>query len=279
VRVIRVFPRKTSFTPTDAYAFVGNPPMIRPEADYVYISCVFSWDVEEAKRLFEAWEQYYKGITHIGGPAFENDAGYFMPGRFVKQGITFTSRGCNNNCPWCLVPKREGKLRTDPVFRAGHIIQDNNLLQCHAPHIKSVFEMLRYQGKAATFSGGIDATLVTDWFADELRTITIDQIFLAADTKSAITPLRKAVAKIGLPRSKVRCYALTKFDPNETIDQAEERMRLIWEAGAMPFAQLYQPPERYIEYTYEWLAFQRTWQRPAAMIARMKALDSTGGAE
>jgi hypothetical protein len=42
--VIRVFPRRTSLTPTDEYAFVGEPPMLRPEADEVHVSCTFTWD-------------------------------------------------------------------------------------------------------------------------------------------------------------------------------------------------------------------------------------------
>lgn len=41
--LIRVFPRRTKWTPTDSYAFVGDPPMMRPEADEVHVSCVFTW--------------------------------------------------------------------------------------------------------------------------------------------------------------------------------------------------------------------------------------------
>ena len=33
MKIIRVFPRRTSLTPVDDMAFVGNPPMLRPEAD------------------------------------------------------------------------------------------------------------------------------------------------------------------------------------------------------------------------------------------------------
>ncbi len=61
MKIIRVFPRRTSLTPTDAYAFVGDPPMWRPEADEVHISCSFTWDRVEVERLASAWAQYYHG--------------------------------------------------------------------------------------------------------------------------------------------------------------------------------------------------------------------------
>lgn len=40
-----------------------------------------------------------------------------------------------------------------------------------------------------------------------------------------------------------------------------------WEAGAMPRAQLFQPEDKWIEYSDEWKALAREWYRPAAMRA------------
>ena len=69
--LIRVFPRRTKWTPTDDMAFVGDPPMMRPDADEVHVSCTFTWDIPEARRLFHAWKQYY-GRVDVGGPAFDH---------------------------------------------------------------------------------------------------------------------------------------------------------------------------------------------------------------
>ena len=177
--IIRVFPRKTSMTPIDdPYIFVGDPPLWRPEADVVHVSVTFTWDIEEGKRLQEAWMQHYP-IVKLGGPAL-NGGGVlkfrFTPGMYVKHGVTFTSRSCNNNCPWCLVPEYEGKLRTIPIT-SGHIVQDNNFLQCPPSHRQAVYQMLSSQRRAAEFSGGLDARLVTDGVADELRGLRIHQVF------------------------------------------------------------------------------------------------------
>lgn len=261
--IIRVFPRKTSFTPNDPYVFIGDPPLWRPEADKVHISVTFTWDIEEGQRLFQAWSQYYPHVF-ISGPAFGDQSDNFIPGVYVKHGVTFTSRGCNRNCPWCLVPQNEGKLRTLPIM-PGYIIQDNNFLHCPIEHRQEVYRMLRTQRKAAIFSGGLDTRALTDEIADELSCLRIKEVFLAADTEASLFPLAKAIKKLSfLGRNKIRCYVLLAFD-NETIKRAEARLQQVWELGAMPFAQLFQPPDRYIDYSHEWKTLARNWSRPAIM--------------
>lgn len=267
-RIIRVFPCKTSATPDDPYVFIGDPPLWRPEAAEVHISVSFTWDVKEGNRLREAWAQYYSNVL-IGGPAKKDKPNRFVSGFYVKHGITFTSRGCNRLCPWCLVPEIEGPLRTIPIT-PGHIIQDNNLLQCPVSHRQAVFQMLSLQRKAASFPGGLDARLITDEVADEMRGLRIHQVFLAADTEGMLKPLTKAIKKLSfLPRQKLRCYVLIAYN-DETIKRAATRLRKVWELGAMPFAQLYQPPDKYIEYERDWKQFARRWQRPAIMKTIMK---------
>lgn len=270
--IIRVFPRRTSMTPTDPYAFAGDPPLWRPQADEVHVSVAFTWDIKEGERLREAWAQYYP-IVRLGGPALNkgHPIDQFTPGMYTVPGVTFTSRGCNNNCPWCLVPQTEGRLRTIPIM-PGHICQDNNLLQCPASHRRAVFQMMNSQRRAASFPGGLDARLITDEVADELRNLRIHQIFLAADTEGAMEPLRRALRKLSfLPRQKLRCYVLLSHD-GKTLEQAEARLRDVWEAGAMPFAQLYQPPGKRIQYEHDWKTLARTWARPAAMKAEMRGM-------
>ena len=98
MQILRVFPRRTSFTPMDDMAFVGEPPMIRPEADEVHVDCTFIWDKPKAERLVQAWKEYYP-IVKLGGCAYDDPCNGFQSGMYIRQGITFTSRGCNNQCP------------------------------------------------------------------------------------------------------------------------------------------------------------------------------------
>ena len=75
------------------------------------------------------------------------------------------------------------------------------------------------------------------------------------------------LARAGFSREKIKCYALIGDD----MDKNEARLREIYEAGAMPFAQLYRDfSEKKKEYSLEWNAFARMWQRPAAINAHMK---------
>lgn len=266
-RIIRVFPRQTSHTPTDELAFIGEPPMFRPEADEVHVSCCFTWDIKQAEHLAEAWGQYYP-IVKLSGPAFDAQPDGFTPGRYIKSGVTFTTRGCNNQCPFCLVSKREGKLRQYADFAADNIIQDNNILQSDKSHWNKVIQMLKTQ-REIEFSGGLDARLITDQNAEDIRSLKIKQVFLACDSKAGLKPLQAAVKRLQLPIRKARCYVLIAFN-GETTSEARERLEAVYHAGALPFAQLYQPPEKLIDYSKEWRTLARTFSRPAATLAEMK---------
>lgn len=271
MRILRIFPRKgNSFTPRDELCFCGDPPLWRPPiecVDEVHVSVTFTWDILEGQRLMEAWNQYYP-IVKIGGPAFGTANGHFVPGRYVKQGVTFTTRGCNNHCDHCLVPEWEGPLVPYEHFSAGYIVQDNNLLQAPAKHRRRVFVMLSEQSRAAQFKGGLQASLVTDEIADELRGLRISEAWLAADDEGALKPLAKAVEKLsflGLRSNRLRCYVLIGKG-KDTPQKAEARLEAAWSIGCLPFAQLYQPPElKRKKYSREWRDLARKWSRPAVI--------------
>lgn len=268
---IRVFPKRTAHIPDDALAFVGDPPLWRPDADEVHVSCTFTWDKVEAERLQYAWGQYYPKVL-LGGPAFDSPCDTFTPGMYVKQGITYTSRGCDNNCPWCFVPKREGKLRLLPI-QPGYIVQDNNLMQCPREHQLAVYEMLKGQGKAAVFSGGIQASLVDEWVAGQFRQLRIHEVWLACDSNGAIEPLREATRLLSfLKRDQLRCYVLVGFN-GETIQQAHKRLEAVWAAGCMPFCQFYRDGSgKRMPLTPEWQDMVRGWSRPAMMRVMHRSL-------
>jgi len=162
--IIRVFPQNTSYTPDDDYVFIGLPPlqMFIPEHKEVHISCVFTWDRAYCESLAYQWEGATNKPVKLGGPAFGSPAEEFIPGMYIKAGITYTTRGCNNQCPWCIVPKLEGRLKELPIH-AGNIIQDNNFLQASRAHKDKVFDMLRTQ-RGICFKGGLGVDLINDHF-------------------------------------------------------------------------------------------------------------------
>lgn len=267
--ILRVFPRRTSYTPDDGMVFIGMPTLIVPPHDEIHVSCTFTWDKAECERLAAEWEWRTGSLVKIGGPAYASEADDFVPGMYLKRNIIMTTRGCNNNCPWCCVPRVEGKLRELPVH-PGNVIQDNNFLQASKRHKDKVFAMLKGQ-KNICFKGGLEADLVDDHFIAGIRGIHISELWLACDTDARLPEFKKACAKLsaaGFSREKIKCYVLS-YGRDMELDEA--RARAVYEAGAMPFMQLYRDfSDTKTEYSAEWNAFARQWQRPAAIQSHMK---------
>ena len=267
-RIIRVFVRRTSFTPDDDYAFVGMPTIGIPEHDEVHVSCVFSWDKADAEELAFQWEGCTNKPVKLGGPAFGSPAEDFTPGLYLRPNIIFTTRGCNNNCPWCIVPGLEGPLRELPIV-PGNIIQDNNFLQASRAHKDRVLDMLRHQ-RGVCFKGGLEVDLIDDHFVDAVRGLKIAELWLACDTDADLPRFRAAAEKLrraGFSREKIKCYCLIGDD----MTANEARCREVYLAGAMPFAQLYRDfGDTKTEYSKDWNAFSRMWQRPAATRMHME---------
>lgn len=83
-RIIRVFPRRTSMTPTDADVRINTTPDLFDDADEVHISCLFSWDKDRAEELADAWDKAGFNVK-LGGVAFGSPSDDFIIGRYVKQ--------------------------------------------------------------------------------------------------------------------------------------------------------------------------------------------------
>lgn len=269
--IIRVFPKRTNYTPDDDYVFIKLPKkdQIIPEHKEVHISCSFTWDKADCEFIADKWRKKTNKPVILGGPAFGSPAEDFIQGMYIRKNIIFTTRGCNNNCPWCCVPKLEGKLRELPVCQ-GNIIQDNNFLQANKTHKDKVFDMLRTQ-RGICFKGGLEVDLIDDHFISNITSLRISELWLACDTDARIPEFRKACEKLvnaGFSREKIKCYVLIK---GQDMDKDEARLRAVYEAGAMPFAQLYRDfSDARTEYPQCWNAFARMWQRPAATRAHME---------
>lgn len=237
---IRVFPRKTKWTPTDDLAFFDEPPLFTLPDVPVHVSVVFTWDIPKANRLFDSWRQRWAGnksIVRIGGPALNDPGNDFMPGQYVKKGVTFTSRGCPKACPWCLVQMREGWLR-ELVPTPGHIVNDNNILACSRPHFEAVCEMLQSQ-KTIQFKGGLDIDYLQPWHVEQFKKMRLDELWVACDNDAALKKLDKAADMLSdFSIEKKRCYVMVGYG-GETQDQARRRCEAVYAKGFLPFVQLY----------------------------------------
>jgi len=253
-------------TPTDPDAYVGLPDLYTPYYDEVHISVCFTWDLWKVRELKRDWSCMADDVK-VGGPAYD-DPGLEFTGLYTKPGVTITSRGCPNNCSFCFVPKREGKLRELPIV-PGNIIQDNNLLACSKGHIDKVFSMLKTQRKI-DFTGGFEAARVTNEIVEQLRGLRIYQLWLAYDHPNNEKPLEIAINRLSkyFGDRQIRCYVLIGYK-DDTIEKAEGRLRKVYEFGSLPFAMLYRD-EQNSPQTKGWKQFQRKWARASIIRARMK---------
>jgi hypothetical protein len=270
MKIIRVFPRRTNATPDDENVRIDLAPGLFDEADEVHISVAFSWDIPRAEYLAKQWSAV--APVRIGGPAFNERGGDFVPGMYMKRGYVITSRGCPNRCWFCNVPKREGyRLRELPVTD-GWIVTDDNLLACSQEHIDRVFEMLNRQPHQPQFVGGLEAKLLMPEMAVRLKGLNPKTMFFAYDTPDDYEPLVQAgkyLREAGFKKSnqQARCYVLIGHK-GDTFEKAEKRLLQTWEAGFMPFAMLYRDAKG--EYDIAWKRFQREWANPVIVGYKLR---------
>jgi len=273
--IARVFLRRTSMTPTDEYVYINCQPPFTAQSDItaVHISVVFTWDMKRAEQLAEMWSVLGVPVL-MGGPAFNQPGGDFVPGRYVKQGCTITSRGCPNHCWFCAVPQREGGLTELPI-QDGWNILDDNLLACSDDHVEKVFKMLARQQTKARFTGGLEAKILKPWHAKRLRDINPERLYCAYDTPDDYEPLVQAGKMLlgaGFPdsHSQLCCYNLVGYK-GDTFAKAERRLIQTWDAGFMPYAMLYRDETGNTD--KDWRKFQREWVRPQIIRAKMKEVE------
>lgn len=179
--------------------------------------------------------------------------------------IGYLTRGCPNHCRWCVVPRKEGQIRSyrrwQEIVRHDTdklVLMDNNILACE--HGIKQLEGLIGTGYQIDLYQGMDARLVTDDIADILSRLKwIRFIRFSCDQKSQIKPIRRTIELLG--RHGVKPYRIFIYllvtadlvDASERVEalkgyrainlyaQAErnERLGVVPKEGQLEFAQRY----------------------------------------
>lgn len=268
--VLRVFPRRTNATPLDDYVALDFPGLFIPEnITEIHVSVTFTYDLEKAYRLADAWSKY--APVKLGGPAFNLPGGEFVPGMYLKEGYVITSRGCHNHCWFCAVPKRESNGLHELSIKDGWNVLDDNLLACSELHIRAVFAMLKRQAHKARFTGGLEAKILKAWHCELLADLKPERMYFAYDTPDDYEPLLYAsqlLKEYGLLASrKCGVYCLCGY-PNDTFEKAENRFTQVIKLGMCPYAMLWR--DRKGTANHNWKAFQRAWVAPQIIYTKFK---------
>ncbi len=266
--MIRVFPRKTNLTPDDDKVYFTGPPMNRLEDQEVHVSVTFIEDKPRAEKLAELWDIAGYNVK-IGGPAYDDRGGDFVPGRYVKHGAVITSRGCDNNCWFCKVHEREGSIRELPITNGWNVL-DSNLLQCSEDHIRKVFQMLkeykRITKEAILFTGGLEAKILKPWHCELLADLKPKRMYFAYDKPKDWKQLKKAKKKlkkagVTISHNIIYTYVLIGY-PKDTVASASKRLKRVKALGFTPFAMMYQDGKNKNN-DPKWLKLRSAWIRPA----------------
>jgi hypothetical protein len=276
-RIIRVFPRRTKATPTDALVRFG-PPDLFDEADEVHVSVTFTYDRRRGEELAEDWRRV--APVKLGGVAYGDASLEFIPGRYIGAGYTITTRGCPRRCWFCGVWKKWPTVNVLPIYDGWNIL-DDNLLAAPRPHVEAVFAMLSRQKRRVEFTGGLEALALEDYQVGLLADLTPrPTMFFAYDPGDDLGTLASAAGRLlkaGFTRNshRLRCYVLIGY-PKDTFAAAEKRLDDMLALGFTPFAMLWKPDDDIKSQEKwrpapEWRQFQRRWARPAIIHAAYAA--------
>lgn len=179
--------------------------------------------------------------------------------------VGYLTRGCPNHCRWCLVPRKEGTIKSyrdwQEVIRPGSdklILMDNNILACD--HGIRQLESLSGSDIRIDLNQGMDARLVTAEIAEILSRLQwIRFIRFSCDQKSQIDPVKRTIDLLGnygvrpyrifiyllvtedLKDAFARVEALKGYKGINLYAQAErnERMGIVPNKMQLEFAQRY----------------------------------------
>lgn len=214
--------------------------------DRVYMSKVFTFtpdvdtviDADEVIRGGTGYKDYGSLPPEIEATAPDYS---IYPG--VDYAIGFLTRGCIRNCPWCIVPVKEGRIRQaatwEEIKRPDSnkiIFMDNNVLA--SDHGLQQIESMGGKKVWVDFNQGLDARLVTPDTARLLAGLRwIRFVRLSCDTMEMIPVIKQATAymkEAGIARSRFWAYMLV-----QDVEEAERRATALDEMGVTPFAQPY----------------------------------------
>ena len=178
-----------------------------------------------------------------------------------KHAIGFLTRGCIRNCPWCIVPKKEGLIRSyrswQEIKRPDSrdiVFMDNNVLACE--HGIDQIESMIGKNVRVDFNQGLDARLISPDVADLLSKLKwIRFIRMSCDTDAILDVVENAIKLLGDRR--VKPYRVFVYLLVQDLASAERRAIALRDIGAEVFAQPYRDFENSIEPTVEMRRFAR----------------------
>ena len=274
--------------------------------DLIYVTSLFTWawkPVWKAIRTFKAWfpeiEIWLGGLyaSLLPDHARLSGADRIYQGIFKEAedlipdyslvpnwngSIVFASRGCNNNCVYCAVPRLEGKIHSckksiKHLIWPGHtklIFFDNNILA--SPYWRNIFDEVIELGLTVDFNQGLDSRLLSEEAAQKMSKMKMPIVRLAYDLPSQKIFVKRVISRLhknGISKRDILVYALYNF--TESPDEFFERTREVLGWGAACYPMRFQPCDTLKKNSY----VSKKWdEKRLDMVQRARRVIGYGGA-
>jgi len=164
-----------------------------------------------------------------------------------NQAIGFLTRGCPNNCGFCIVGKKEG-LRVHKVADLEEFWNGQNQITLLDPNItaskecESLFQMLIDTGSWIDINQGLDIRFLTEKGAEQLNEMKLKILHFAWDNYefSTYEKLKHFRPLLKYDGRRLRVYVLTNF--NTTTEQDLERIYKLRELDYDPYVMIFDKP-------------------------------------
>lgn len=208
----------------------------------IYGGTGFAITIENGKEVYH--KEYDKPLP----PEIEHIyPDYSLYPEFTKdKAYGFLTRGCCNNCLFCIVSSKEGKCSHKVAdlheWWSGQkeiVLLDPNILACKER--KGLLKQLIDSGAKVDFTQGLDARFITKEIAEMLVQIKTKMWHFAFDflenEKQIIKGLQTFVEIVKPERTKCYVYVLTNF--NTTFEEDYYRVKIIQSIGLDPDIRIY----------------------------------------
>lgn len=240
-----------------------QPHLGDPVFDRVYASLIFARTRPVAEWLQEVYPSAAIGGTgwDVGrtleevGIAPQGPLDYSDYPRWTSS-LGFTQRGCRLRCSFCVVPRKEGRVREEQTIAdlwrgdpwPRHLLLlDNDFFG--QPRWAQRIQEIRDGDFKVSFNQGINARMLTDETAAAIGSVDyrddamkVKRIYTAWDNQKDEARLfagLEALLKHGVKPSHIMVYMLIGYWPGETHLDRDYRRRQLRDFGCIPYPMPY----------------------------------------
>lgn len=256
-------------------------PMFSGHCDIVYVSKIFNFSPDIP--FFVDADNVIKGGTGYDiKSSLPDEIDRMQPDYSIYPNVPadtaygFLTRGCPNHCKWCVVPRKEGRIRPymdiDDICVDGRnkaVLMDNNILAAGDYAMQQLRKIIE-RDYWIDFNQALDARLVNNENAALLAKIKWieDRIRFGCDTPQQIEECERAMELINSFGFKGQYFLYTML--NDNFVECYNRINHFWRKNqelmkqhrtsrVYPYAQPYRDPDNPDRPVPEWQKDMARW--------------------